>query len=198
MHIPLTSPSPHPPLSLLCSCSSRPASAQSPQLSDDGTFYCSMPDSNLAVSYCGGDYPSRTNASLGVPDDKLYAMLDTKALAATMMLVRSYGCNEEQCKGMICAAVFPVCDLSSKYTFPVCAFTCKECAATCRDKQLPNVVLDGGVSVAAIVKNDTSCGNLPDSLAFACSSDASVLRQQPGMVMVMVMVMVMTAMMLLA
>ena len=45
------------------------------KLSDDGLFYCSMPESNLAVSFCGGDYPSRTNASLGPPDDKLYATL---------------------------------------------------------------------------------------------------------------------------
>jgi hypothetical protein len=75
-----------------------PPLALGQKLSDDGLFYCSMPESNLAVSYCGGDYPSRTSASLGPPDDKVFAMLDKRAAAATKTLVASYGCNEEQCK----------------------------------------------------------------------------------------------------
>lgn len=75
-----------------------PPLALGQKLSDDGLFYCSLPESNLAVSYCGGDYPSRTSASLGPPDDKVFAMLDKSAAAATKTLVASYGCSEEQCK----------------------------------------------------------------------------------------------------
>lgn len=131
-----------------------------------------MPSSNLAVSFCGGDYPSRTAAELGLPNDKLYTALDKSAAAATKALVESYGCNEEQCKGMICAAVFPVCDLASIYSFPVCRFTCKECAATCRDKALPNVTLSGGISTRFIVGDDLTCNALPDQKSFACTSGA--------------------------
>lgn len=75
-----------------------PASSFGQQLSDDGLFYCSMPESNLAVSFCGGDYPSRTAASLGPPTDKLYSELDKKAADATRALVETFGCAEEQCK----------------------------------------------------------------------------------------------------
>lgn len=50
-------------LLLIFSCALLPL-ALGQKLSDDGLFYCSMPSSNLAVSFCGGDYPSRARRCL--------------------------------------------------------------------------------------------------------------------------------------
>jgi hypothetical protein len=210
---------------------SLPPVALGQKLSDDGKFYCSMPNNNLAVSFCGGDYPSRTFYGLPTVNNcdnlirytcrawnsrrpivrlclshsacfcynicnclsvlvmlvsgtrrwtKVHLLRRKRWLSCTgaarssaryfcvlyfipafplfLSALVSFTHHLPPLQGMICAAVFPVCELSSmsvpstfficilastsssplltrsRYSFPVCRYTCRECVATCRDK----------------------------------------------------------------